>query len=563
MLADSHMVAHDPSRSRLFKLMELGSSVLGVQTKLKPRSGAGLASWKLELDSVLDEAGLLESSMEGPPPVEWYAKHQADIGKRSSEQIMADVDSLLNEYAAENTVIFNIIMNSIDLSGPHHEADLHDINRRFRHGKEKDGYGLRKWVESKGDKSSYSAQDELVKKLTGMKLRGGNDAKACQELEVHCSSMLMLWLEVTGSDVSTPAGFYHYLVQSLPMQDSILGKLRAWLVDKITDNADITHCPYELVTRLVSHARALGLGEQTGPPRVMAVNRQNNCNFCDAWDCNSNNNGGKPSCLVFSNADVSAYSPGAQRYIIGGRAYVKAHPGTTTLKGVSFPFAPKDQVTAVAKNTAHDQVTAILESGGNNRLGEEHLKLFEDLYNSKAGLIMPVVSTNLQLSHAGASKDFNSLLSDSGGGIFPVAAHSITARAGTADELRSPSLKETRAMARMHVERDKQGKDMPMLVVPHRSGVFPMIVSRFKHLSITADQFNNILLGCLAVVTFYPRFKPIKEKLQSKLSYILGWTAAYVLSSPHAQYLRARIADLVIPLLLGSSSSPTLERVTT
>ena len=52
----------------------------------------------------------------------------------------------VDQYAIENTVIYHIIKNSLDLSGAHYDSDASEIDRLFNDGRMKDGFGLRKWA---------------------------------------------------------------------------------------------------------------------------------------------------------------------------------------------------------------------------------------------------------------------------------------------------------------------------------------------------------------------------------------------------------------------------------
>ena len=153
-----------------------------------------------------------------------------------------------------------------------------------------------------------------------------------------------------------------------------LTNARTWLVG----NVELTRSgqpggvsePYEGIRRLVEYAELLGLPSGTEadvraveqsllhpvlgtlvtasarggdaslhvlqPPRL--GREDNDCNFCECFQCQSNKFGGVTKCASRhdSTVDISKFRAGPRDYAEKGRAYHKANPEIKTLKGVKL-----------------------------------------------------------------------------------------------------------------------------------------------------------------------------------------------------------------------------------
>ena len=295
----------------------------------KPRSGEGFVAWDADLTDRLSTNQLYDTSIQPPPTLE---QTQAAFPHLSGYDLF-DVYLLgMEGYNDENTQLYHLIMSTIDLSGPREEADLKYIARLFHNGTVRDGQGLLKWLKGLHDSSGSSEQDDLQVKLANMKLQSHANI---MQVEQHCIDMLSTWERVIGNDISEPASFNWRLLHSLPPGTHPIGALRAWLADKITDNAsEMLRTPETLIDKVVKHVKNIGVpdpGSGSGSS-AFVTSQSNKCKSCDCFGCD-----GQP-CLAFTtDADISKLSAGMQAFVRRARDYIKAHPEVKTIKNVKLP----------------------------------------------------------------------------------------------------------------------------------------------------------------------------------------------------------------------------------
>ena len=124
-------------------------------------------------------------------------------GREQYSLLMAAVD----QYREENTLIYNLVMGTVDLSGNREETDIDYLARHFHHGIHRDGQGLAKWIHSLNDLSTVGEQDRLQTKLADAKLMTPPAQVTTHILEKHCTDVLSMWKKIVGNDVAAPASF--------------------------------------------------------------------------------------------------------------------------------------------------------------------------------------------------------------------------------------------------------------------------------------------------------------------------------------------------------------------
>ena len=146
----------------------------------------------------------------------------------------------ISEYCEENTLIYNLVMSTIYLSGNREETDVDYLARHFHHGIHRDGQGLIGWITGLNGHSDVGVQDRLQTELADAKLKAPPAQVTIPIIEKHCTDLLSLWLKISGNHISSPASFNSRLLSSIPQDcPGALGSLRSWFADKITDRA---HC---------------------------------------------------------------------------------------------------------------------------------------------------------------------------------------------------------------------------------------------------------------------------------------------------------------------------------
>ena len=146
-------------------------------------------------------------------------------------------------------------------------------------------------------------QDRLQTELADAKLKTPPAQVTIPIFEKHCTDLLSLWLKINGNHISSPASFNSRLLSSIPQGSTggtVLGSLRSWLADKITDRAHFLSEPNKFIDALLAHARTLGMPTAVGASdrgQVFAL-YNNNCKIFSARVCTAGDK--KASCICFN-----------------------------------------------------------------------------------------------------------------------------------------------------------------------------------------------------------------------------------------------------------------------
>lgn len=296
-----------------------------------------------------------------PPTLEELMKQyqHCDLSQHSMQIFLRDLHSHVSaEWWRDSKRLYQLVYDSVDLSGPFHLSDLAMIKRTCWMGDSRLGGLFYKWVRSHGETSSASSQFKINSKLNELSVKKLPTTISTLDLHRHCNELLDLWQLLSTNSISQPADFYVRLLFTLPTQpdEAKLVKLRSWLAERVEDKADILSDPLAVIETLISRGTALGMptGEAN---QVTAINgtketkekmpRSRNCAFSGSTlcKCAKTGNSQKSNCKVFNLKLKIDGTVGQNSFVQAARKYWQKHK-LDTLRGVK-----PEQILADAKGT--------------------------------------------------------------------------------------------------------------------------------------------------------------------------------------------------------------------
>jgi hypothetical protein len=154
----------------------------------KPRSGVGHALWNNDIINRLTTCRLLDTSSQPPPDFDDMAYTFPHKSGREQYSLWM---TAINQYREENTLIYNLVMSTIDMSN-REETDIDYLARHFHHGIHRDGQGLIGWITGLNDHSDVGKQDRLQTELADAKLKTPPAQVTITILEKHCTDLLSM-----------------------------------------------------------------------------------------------------------------------------------------------------------------------------------------------------------------------------------------------------------------------------------------------------------------------------------------------------------------------------------
>ena len=373
------------------------TNVLPELPKWRPRDGRNddylkwydaLATFEADFDILVEE--------HEPTLQELMTYRTAQNAHYISNLFLEAVD----EWRSGDAILFDVIKKSLILDGVNLETDLRKVNS-FIVNKAKRGRELRTWALSHADLSSLEYQTSLRTKLATTKLIG---QVSVIRLEVHSQTLFTTWSHVQGNNPTEPsslATFYMQLLASFPIpteQGNTAGtptaSVRKWLADKIVDDSPDLAKADELIKKMCKYATTIGMHPgkiNDEGDIVMALHKESMCDFCDARMCRSRLYGGPERCISRYNStfdlERSKAPEGQKDYVKSLRAYHKANPTITTLKGVK-PKQGSDagQVTAIISNDTGAKMSCISDETIKRILGPELAAEITDMEEFKSFL---------------------------------------------------------------------------------------------------------------------------------------------------------------------------------
>ena len=393
---------HDSAGPGIFEQQFATTKYPATKVKLTPREGVTPA-WNEEFTNLISQCRRSHVLIEdGPPTLHRFLQEAPSLDLQLLRHMHAKA---VHEWQRENTDVFYILRNSVNLEGPHNKADLAMLEQKFSSGDLRDGKGFFDFATGFKAESSTKAQSQYMRDLD-TKLT----ASATQtQIQVHCDTLLSTWLMIRGNTIAEPDAFYHYLMESLPLEpeSAKVVRLRGWIAEQITEESAALAQPTAFIAKICKHAQLLGIvdgvgsvhiqttgdrrqqGQQGQPPRTMHCN---DCDDCDAKCCWSKKRGGKRFCLCKNKQEPMPDDAtfGEKQFVSLNRAYLVLQP-TANLKKTTV-----EQMRAAVRKARDKGKPAVLPVATDAPdLSQAQMKLFAEwLKASASGEQVTMISTD-------------------------------------------------------------------------------------------------------------------------------------------------------------------------
>ena len=311
----------------------------GTKELLVPRDGV-TPGWNEEFINLIAQHKRSHILREEPPTLQHFIQAAPSIDLRLLQHMHS---TAVKEWQQENTDVFYILRNSVNLAGPHNKTDLAMIEQNFCFNDLRDGKGFLEFVTGFKPEGSVRIQASYLRALD-TKLSA---SATLTQVQVHCDALLCTWQKIRGNSIDHPEAFYHYLLESFPLEPESgkIPRLRGWIAEQITEESPTLVQPTVFLAKVALHGQLLRIpdsGESihittNGDRRQNGRQQQtthtafqfvNDCDSCDAKCCSSRKKGGKKFC-VCKNAQVPLpddASYGMKQFVSLNRAYTLLHP---------------------------------------------------------------------------------------------------------------------------------------------------------------------------------------------------------------------------------------------
>ena len=379
---------HDSAGPGIHEQQFATTTYPATKVKLTPRDGVTPA-WNEEFKNLISQCRRSHILLEdGPPSLHRFIEAAPSI---DLQLLRVMHGKAVREWQRENTDVFYILRNSVNLEGPHNKADLAMLEQKFSYGDLRDGKGFLQFATSFNAQSSTKAQSQYMRDLD-TKLA----ASASQtQIQVHCDTLLATWQLIRGNDIQHPEAFYHYLIESFPLEPESgkIVRLRGWIAEQITEESAVLSQPTAFIAKICLHAQLLGIVDGVGSVHIQTTGdrrqqgrqgqqerslHSNDCDVCDAKCCWSRKRGGIKFCLCKNvrepMPDDATY--GEKQYVSLNRAYCVLQP-SANLKKTSV-----EQMRAAVRKAKVKP--AVLPVAGPPDLSQAQMKLFADWLKTSA-----------------------------------------------------------------------------------------------------------------------------------------------------------------------------------
>ena len=215
------------------------------------------------------------------------------------------------------------------------------IEQKFYFNDLRDGKGFLEFVTGFKPEGSVRIQASYMRVLD-TKLSA---SATLTQVQVHCDTLLCTWQNIRGNSIEHPEAFYHYLLESFPLEPESgkVSRLRGWMAEQITEESPTLAQPTLFLAKNALHAQLLripdtgesvhittnGERRQNGQqqPQHTAFQFVNDCDSCDAKCCASKKKGGKKACLC-KHAQLPLpddATHGMKQFVALNRAYTLLH----------------------------------------------------------------------------------------------------------------------------------------------------------------------------------------------------------------------------------------------
>ena len=212
--------------------------------------------WDNFYGDMLAVIGLNRTSVYDVPPV------RPDASSLSAESYELWVGAA-NQFQSEGTLLFDIVINSLDLLGPHVDQDIRRI-QKWKHDGVKDGRALVRWALSFVDRSTVEGQMALLTEINALYLPATETLFGLSE---HLFKIWDLWLALSSSDRRAPNAFFSQLLRSLPSTPECpIVHVRRYLVELLDKDESqlLTDVDGDrgLFDKMIKYGKALGLQDK-------------------------------------------------------------------------------------------------------------------------------------------------------------------------------------------------------------------------------------------------------------------------------------------------------------
>jgi hypothetical protein len=210
-------------------------------------------------------------TLNGPPTIENIRQQHSDL---DDNQVQIALVAAMADYQSLNTVVWDLIRSSVDLSGAYEVVDLQRCKERFMIGDLRDGVGFMTWALSLAKTDPIQDQIKALKALNDFPALDGSKQVTRVMLDVHTSRLVQVWSAVSGNDsrqTSRLLDFRARLLMSIPHQPltSKVVLCRQYLVDAIRDKKADSDTPEGMVAILTQRADDLDM--DPGDPGALNV----------------------------------------------------------------------------------------------------------------------------------------------------------------------------------------------------------------------------------------------------------------------------------------------------
>ena len=178
----------------------------------------------------------------------------------SIDKVREQYQEYLTNTRPENTRLFRLLYDRVDLSGEWETIDITHIDRTFVSKTEDlaDGRGFFEWILSRVDDSAPAIQKKIKASVDSAAVRQGASIK---ELVYTATQLHSNWLRLSGPHDATD--FAERLLNAIPTKPeaSLLTTLRSHFAGLVTTGSSIIQDSHGLIEHLAAHARTLGIEE--------------------------------------------------------------------------------------------------------------------------------------------------------------------------------------------------------------------------------------------------------------------------------------------------------------
>ena len=129
------------------------------------------------------------------------------------------------------------------------------IEQNFCFNDLRDGKGFLEFVTGFKPEGSVRIQASYLRALD-TKLSA---SATLTQVQVHCDALLCTWQKIRGNSIDHPEAFYHYLLESFPLEPESgkIPRLRGWIAEQITEESPTLVQPTVFLAKVALHGQLL------------------------------------------------------------------------------------------------------------------------------------------------------------------------------------------------------------------------------------------------------------------------------------------------------------------